>query len=60
MTTRQISDVIEDIYGFEVSESLVSDITDKLLPKIEEWQNRPVIRYISHNLYRCSTLFCQR
>lgn len=42
MTTRQISDVIEDIYGFEVSESLVSDITDKLLPKIEEWQNRPL------------------
>ena len=42
MTTRQISDIIEDIYGFEVSESLVSDITDKLLPQIEEWQNRPL------------------
>ena len=36
MTTRQISEQIEDIYGFEVSEGLVSDITDKLLPKIEE------------------------
>ena len=33
---------IEDIYGFEVSEGMVSDITDKLLPKIEEWQNRPL------------------
>ncbi len=42
MTTGQISDIIEDIYGFEVSESLVSDITDKLLPRIEEWQNRPL------------------
>lgn len=42
MTTRQISEVIEDIYGFEVSEGMVSDITDRLLPEIEEWQNRPL------------------
>lgn len=32
MTTRQISEQIEDIYGFEVSEGMVSDITDRLLP----------------------------
>ena len=37
MTTRQISETIEDIYGFEVSEGMVSDITDKLLPQVEEW-----------------------
>lgn len=42
MTTRQISDTIEDIYGFEVSEGMISDITDKLLPRIEDWQNRPL------------------
>lgn len=42
MTTRQISETIEDIYGFEVSEGMVSDITDKLLPEIEQWQNRPL------------------
>lgn len=42
MTVRQISETIEDIYGFEVSEGMVSDITDKLLPKIEEWQQRPL------------------
>ena len=42
MTTRQISETIEDVYGFEVSEGMVSGITDKLLPKIEEWQNRPL------------------
>ena len=33
MTTRQISETIDDIYGFEVSEGMISDITDKLLPK---------------------------
>ena len=42
MTTRQISEMIEDIYGFEVSEGMVSDITDRLLLEIEEWQNRPL------------------
>ena len=42
LTTRQISSVIDDIYGFEVSDGLVSDITDKIMPQIEEWQNRPL------------------
>ena len=46
MTTRQISETIEDIYGFETSESFISDVTDKILPQIEDWQNRPLILYI--------------
>ena len=42
MTTRQISEQIQDIYGFDVSESLVSSVTNKLLPEIEDWQQRPL------------------
>lgn len=42
MTTRQISDMVSDIYGFEASEGLVSGITNKLLPEIEAWQKRPL------------------
>lgn len=42
MTTRQISETLSDIYGFEASEGFISDVTDKILPKIEEWQNRPL------------------
>ena len=42
LTTRQISNQIEDLYGFDVSESFVSHVTDKILPKIEDWQNRPL------------------
>ncbi len=42
MTTRQISATLMDIYGFEVSEGFISDVTDKLLPQIEEWQKRPL------------------
>ena len=40
MTTRQISDTLMDIYGFEASEGFISDVTDKLFPHIEKWQNR--------------------
>ena len=36
MTTTQISDTLMDIYGFEVSENFISDVTDKILPQIEE------------------------
>lgn len=42
MTTRQISDTLMDIYGFEASEGFISDVTDKLLPEIETWQKRPL------------------
>ena len=30
LTNRTIVEEIEDIYGFEVSESMISDITDKV------------------------------
>ena len=42
MTTRQISETIEDIYGFDVSEGFISDVADKILPQIEDWQKRPL------------------
>jgi len=42
LSTRQISDQIDEIYGFEISEGMVSDITDRLLPQIHDWQQRPL------------------
>jgi putative transposase len=42
--TRQISEQIEDIYGFDVSEGMISDVTNKLLPENEDWQHRPLSR----------------
>ena len=42
MSTTQISDIIRDIYGFDASEGFISDVTDKIMPQIEEWQNRPL------------------
>ena len=32
------------MYGMDISPTLISKITDRLLPKIEEWQNRPLDR----------------
>lgn len=42
MTTRQISAALMDIYGFEVSQGFISNMTDKLLSQIEKWQKRPL------------------
>ena len=42
MTVRDISDHINEAYGFDVSESMVSRITDKVLPLVREWQARPL------------------
>lgn len=42
MSTRDINKHIQDIYGVDVSAEMVSKITDKIVPLIEEWQNRPL------------------
>ena len=42
MSQRDISSTIEDIYVFEVSHQMISDITDTILPEVEEWRNRPL------------------
>lgn len=42
MTTRDINSYLQDIYGVEVSAGMVSNITDKILPLINEWQVRPL------------------
>ena len=63
MTTRQISETIEDIYGFDVSEGFISDVTDKLLPQIEDWHRgaykveQTACRGLSSHLHRCDPLF---
>jgi len=42
MSQRDIAETIEDIYGFEISHETISDITDSVLEKLQEWQNRPL------------------
>lgn len=40
LTTREINEQIQDLYGIEVSATMVSNITDQIIPEIKEWQER--------------------
>ena len=42
MSNRDIEDHLRDIYGVEASPGLISRITDKIMPAVSEWQNRPL------------------
>jgi len=42
MSQRDIEDSLREIYGAEITQTLVSRITDKILPEVNEWQNRPL------------------
>ena len=42
MSTRDINKHIQEIYGVDVSAEMVSKFTDKIIPLVEEWQNRPL------------------
>ena len=42
LSTRDISKTLEEIYGFETSHETISAVTDKVIPLIKEWQQRPL------------------
>lgn len=51
MSRRDSEDHMQDIYGVDVSPTLVSKITDRILPQITEWQSWPLAR-IYRSLHR--------
>jgi len=42
MSQRDIAEQIESLYGVEISPELVSKISERIIPQITEWQNRPL------------------
>ena len=42
MTTRDIVDAFQEMYGAEISATLVSKITNVVIEQVTEWQNRPL------------------
>ncbi len=42
MTTREIQGHLQEIYGVEVSPTLISNVTDSVLEEVRTWQNRPL------------------
>ena len=46
LSTRDISAIIDDIYGFKLSHSQISIITDSVLDELTKWQSRPLKNFI--------------
>ena len=42
MSQRDITDIVEDIYGFQISHEQISIITDSVLEELAAWQARPL------------------
>lgn len=42
ISCREIGDHLERLYGIEVSPTFISNVTDKVLPQIQQWQSRPL------------------
>ena len=42
MTVREIQSHLEEIYGVEVSPSLISSVTDAVVEEVKTWQARPL------------------
>ncbi len=42
MSFRDISEHIKEMYNVDISHATLSDITDRIIPKVKEWQNRPL------------------
>jgi putative transposase len=42
MSVRDIQLHLDDLYGYELSEQTISNITSKIIEKVNEWQNRPL------------------
>ena len=53
MSKRDIAETIEEIYGFDISSEAISNITDRVLDQVEEWQNRPLKRFYTFVFVDC-------
>ena len=42
MSQRDIEDTLREIYGSDISQGMIAKITDRILPEVNEWQNRPL------------------
>ncbi len=54
LSTREITDTLEELYDTAVSPTLISRVTDTVLDQVIEWQSRP-LDGVSHCL---SGLYC--
>lgn len=60
MSQRDIADTIEDIYGFEISHETISSITDRVMERANEWQNRPLKKFYTFLFVDCMYVSIRR
>jgi transposase-like protein len=48
MSVRDIQDHLFNLYGIDVSPTMISQITEKIMPVIKEWQQRPLESIYAH------------
>jgi transposase-like protein len=53
MSQRDIADTIRDIYGFDISHEMISNITDRVIDTAREWQNRPLKKFYTFLFVDC-------
>jgi len=42
MSVRDIQNHLDDLYGYQLSEQTISNITSAIIDKVKEWQSRPL------------------
>ena len=60
MSQRDISETIDEIYGFDISHEMISKITDRVLDQAEEWQNRPLKKFYTFLFVDCMYVTIRR
>ena len=53
MTTRDITEQVKNLYDIEISAEMVSNITNRIIPLVTEWQNRPLEKIYSFVFMDC-------
>ena len=60
MSNRDIEDHLNNLYGIDVSPSMISKITDKIIPEIREWQSRQLEDVYPISFYGRYPLQCKK
>ena len=51
MSDKDIQEQIKEIFGCNLSPDMISDITDKIIPEVQEWQKKEIRKCIPYSIY---------
>lgn len=59
MSQRDIAEQIKNLYDIEISPELISKISEKILPEVTAWQNRPLETSFTPRVLSSFNIFSQ-